>query len=63
MKTIELSDALTVIEKFERQERKTCAQYCELNPADKERRERDRDLIIYAAQIIYSRLHDAARPE
>lgn len=60
MKKIELCDVLTVIENFERQERRNCARYCELNPAEKERRERDRDLVIFAARMIYTKLHDVA---
>lgn len=40
------------------EERRYCARYCELNPEDRERRERDRDLIILAYQRAQSEIRD-----
>lgn len=34
-------------------EKQLAARYIELNPADKERRERDRDLVIIGIQSMY----------
>ena len=63
MKTIELSNALNTIEKHIKRERENCARYCELNPADAERRKYNSELIIATAYSIYAQLHDVAREE
>ena len=44
------------IENLIEQEKRVCEQYCEINYLDRERRERDRDLIIYAYSRALSSL-------
>mgnify|MGYP001776345510 CR=1 FL=1 len=34
-------------------EKRLCERYLELNPAEKERRERDRDLVILGIQLMF----------
>ena len=56
MKKLEKIDVITEIENLQREEKRHCEEYCKLNPADKERRERDRDLILYAYTRILTKL-------
>lgn len=44
------------IENLIEQEKRVCEQYCEINYLDRERMERDRDLIIYAYSRALSSL-------
>ena len=53
------ADKLFIIRNIENlieQEKRVCKEYCEINYLDKERRERDRDLVIYAYMRALSRL-------
>lgn len=56
MKKLEKIDAITEIENLQREEKRYCEEYCKLNPADRERRERDKDLVLYAYMRILSKL-------
>jgi hypothetical protein len=46
MTRAEYYDILYAIDTVENQEKTYCARYVELNPEDKARRERDKDLVI-----------------
>ena len=46
MKRSEYQEMIYAIETIEEREKELCARYIELNPEDKARRERDRDLIL-----------------
>ena len=56
MKKLEKIDVITEIENLQREEKRYCEEYCKLNPEDKERRERDRDLVLYAYMRILTKL-------
>lgn len=56
MKKLEKIDVILKIEDLQREEKRYCEEYCQLNPLDKERRERDRDLVLYAYTRILTRL-------
>lgn len=56
MKKLEKIDIILEIENLKKEEEKYCKEYCEINPSDKERRERDRDLILYAYARIIAKL-------
>ena len=56
MKNLEKIDVILEIEDLQREEKRYCEEYCQLNPLDKERRERDRDLVLYAYTRILTRL-------
>lgn len=56
MKKLEKIDVITEIENLQREEKRYCEEYCKLSPADKERRERDRDLVLYAYMRILTKL-------
>ena len=56
----EYFDVMDALEAAERQEKRYCARYIELNPQDADRRRRDADLVLYglmrARQEIKKRL-------
>ena len=56
MKKLEKIDVITEIENLQREEERYCKEYCELNPADTERRKRDKDLVLYAYMRILTKL-------
>lgn len=56
MKKLEKIDVLLEIEDLQREEKRLCEEYCQLNPSDRERRERDRDLVLYGYMRILTRL-------
>lgn len=56
MKKLEKIDVILEIENLQREEKRCCNEYCKLNPADKERRERDKDLVLYAYMRILTKL-------
>ena len=56
MKKLEKIDVITEIENLQREEERYCKEYCKLNPADTERRERDKDLVLYAYMRILTKL-------
>ena len=43
----EYTEILNAISTVEENEKHLCKRYCELNPADRERREHDRDILIF----------------
>ena len=51
---IDKYDVVLKVEKLEREERRICEEYCRLNPADRERRERDRDMVLFAYSRVLS---------
>lgn len=42
----ELESVMRAVENVENREKKLCEEYCRFNPQDRERRERDRDLVL-----------------
>ena len=63
MKKCELSEILNTIENFKAREKRYCAEYSALNPGDAERRKRDAELIIFAADMLWTELHAIAKTE
>ena len=56
MKKLEKIDVVLEIENLQREEKRYCEEYCKLNPADRKRRERDKDLVLYAYMRILAKL-------
>lgn len=66
MKQHEYLEIIDIIESCMTKERKYCEAYCKLNPDDRKRRERDRDLVTQGLnhalfeinkQIMTNRIH------
>ena len=53
MTKVEKQAIVNALENCINRENRLCDRYIELNPADKERRERDRDLVIIGIQSMY----------
>ena len=53
MNKAEKQALINALENCINRENRLAARYIELNPADKERRERDRDLVIIGIQSMY----------
>lgn len=58
MKKLEKIDAIQEIEFLMGEEERYCKRYCELNPEDRKRRERDRDLVLYAYTRILTKIKE-----
>ena len=53
MTKVEKQAIVNALENCINRENRLCDRYIELNPADKERRERDKDLVILGIQSMY----------
>ena len=53
---MEKDNIILMVEGLIREEKRICEEYCQLNPADRERREHDRDCILFGYMRVIQRL-------
>lgn len=61
MTRAEKYDILRTIENEIEREKRFCNNYVKLNPADKERRERDRENVIFGLQLAWNDINQMAK--